>query len=98
LLESGTISSSGGREVLARLMRGGGSPTAIVEELGLRQVSDPDALLPLVEEVLAAHPDKVEEYRGGKAGLMGFFIGQVMRRSGGKANPETVRGVLEGKL
>jgi glutaminyl-tRNA synthetase len=98
LVDGGTVSSSGGREVLARMVRGGGAPGAIVEELGLQQVSDPDALLPLVEEVLAAHPGKVEEYRGGKAGLMGFFIGQVMRRSGGKANPELARELFEKRM
>jgi glutaminyl-tRNA synthetase len=95
LLESGTISSSGGREVLAVLLREGGSPAEIVERLGLRQISDPEALRPLVEQVLTTHPDKVREYRGGKAGLMGFFIGQVMRRSGGKANPEIARTLFE---
>ncbi|HEX6069494.1 MAG TPA: glutamine--tRNA ligase/YqeY domain fusion protein, partial [Longimicrobiaceae bacterium] len=98
LLEEGTISSSGGREVLTELVRSGGSPPEIVERLGLRQVSDPDALLPLVDEVLAANPGKVEEFRGGKAGLMGFFIGQVMRRSGGKANPEMARELIEGRM
>jgi glutaminyl-tRNA synthetase len=98
LLEAGTISSSGGREVLVELVRSGGAPAEIIERLGLRQVSDPDALLPLVDQVLAANPGKVEEYRGGKAGLMGFFIGQVMRASGGKANPELARELIEGRM
>jgi glutaminyl-tRNA synthetase len=98
LVDDATVSSSGGREVLAEMARHGGSPRAIMERLELQQVSDPDALLPIVDEVLAAFPGKVEEYRGGKEGLMGFFIGQVMRRSGGKANPELARKLFEGRM
>jgi glutaminyl-tRNA synthetase len=98
LVENGTLSSSAGREVLSEMAQSGGDPAAIVERLGLKQVSDPDALAPVVEEVVAANPAKAEEYRGGKAGLLGFFIGQVMRRTGGKANPELVRELLEKRL
>src|SRR5690606_23119326 len=86
LVENGTLSSSGGRQVLSEMVNHGGEPAELVERLGLRQVSDAAALVPAVEEVLAANPAKAEEYRGGKAGLMGFFIGQVMRKTGGKAN------------
>ncbi|MCA1791013.1 MAG: hypothetical protein LC667_14495, partial [Thioalkalivibrio sp.] len=67
--------------------RRGGSPAEIVERRGLRQVSDPGALAPLVDQVLAAHAAKADEYRAGKTGLLGFFVGQVMRQSGGNANP-----------
>ena len=95
LVEDGTVSSSAGREVLAELGRSGGVPAEIVERLGLRQVSDDAALRPIVEQVLSANPGKVEELRGGKNGLFGFFIGQVMRQTGGKANPERVRELIE---
>jgi glutaminyl-tRNA synthetase len=98
LVEDGALSSSAAREVLAALAREGGHPAEIVERLGLRQVSDPDAVAPQVDAVLAENTAKVEEYRGGKAGLLGFFIGQVMRRSGGRANPELVRSLLEERL
>jgi glutaminyl-tRNA synthetase len=98
LVEDGTISSGAGRTVLAELAREGGDPLQIVERRGLRQVSDAGALAPAVDEVLAANAAKAEEFRGGKTGLMGFFVGQVMRRTGGSANPEVVRGLLEERL
>jgi glutaminyl-tRNA synthetase len=98
LVEDGTLSSTGGREVLGILVRDGGDPDDIVERNGLRQVSDESALEPIVAEVLAAHPDRVEAYRGGRTGLLGFFVGQVMSRSGGRANPERVKEILEGRL
>ena len=98
MVEQGTISSSAGREVLAELVRTGEVPAAIVERRGLRQESGPEALAPVVDEVLAAHRDKAVEYRSGRQGLMGFFIGQVMQRTAGKANPKVVRGLLEQRL
>jgi glutaminyl-tRNA synthetase len=98
LAEDGTLSSSAARQVLAEMAKGGGEPAEIVERLGLRQVSDAGALAPAVDAVLAANAGKADEYRGGKTGLMGFFVGQVMRQSGGKANPEVVRGLLEERL
>ncbi len=98
LVEDGTISSGAGRTLLGELVREGGDPLEIVERRGLRQVSDAGALAPAVDEVLAANAAKAEEYRAGKTGLMGFFVGQVMRRTGGSANPEVVRGLLEERL
>lgn len=98
LVDDGTISRPIAREVFAEMLARGGDPDAIVEARGLRQVSDPDALAPVVERVLAAYPDKVEQYRGGKTGLIGFFVGQVMRETGGKANPELVQNLLRGRL
>jgi Asp-tRNA(Asn)/Glu-tRNA(Gln) amidotransferase B subunit len=98
LAEDGTLSSSGARDVLAVLAREGGDPAAIVERLGLRQVSGEAELEPVVTEVLAANPGKVEDYRSGRTGLMGFFVGQVMRRTGGRANPEVTKQLLERAL
>ncbi|MDP9349185.1 MAG: glutamine--tRNA ligase/YqeY domain fusion protein [Gemmatimonadota bacterium] len=98
LVEEGTLSSSAGKVVLAEMVRTGADPARIVEERGLRQESDPAALAPLVDEVLAANGPKAEEYRGGKVGLMGFFVGQVMRRTGGKANPALVTRLFEERL
>jgi glutaminyl-tRNA synthetase len=98
LVEDGTISSAAGRTVVAELTRDGGDPREIVERRGLRQVSDDSALLPAVEQVVSANAAKVAEYRGGKTGLLGFFVGQVMRSTGGTANPERVRELLEGAL
>jgi glutaminyl-tRNA synthetase len=98
LVEEGTLSSRGGSEVLEVLARDGGTPADIVERLDLAQVSDEDALRPVVQRVVAAHPDKVEAFRGGKTGLMGFFMGQVMRETGGKADPELAQGLLREAL
>jgi glutaminyl-tRNA synthetase len=98
MVEAGTLSGSAGREVLADMVETGDAPADIVERRGLRQVSDPDALAPAVEAVVAENPEKAAEYRGGRAGLMGFFVGQVMRRTGGRANPERVKELLEQRL
>jgi glutaminyl-tRNA synthetase len=98
LVEEGVVSSSGAAEVLAVLAAEGGAPRDIVDRLDLAQVSDAEALAPIIAELLVAHPGKVEEYRGGKTGLLGFFMGQVMRRTGGKADPEITRELLERAL
>jgi glutaminyl-tRNA synthetase len=98
LVEDGTISSAAGREVLAVMATLGGQAVSIVERLGLRQVSDPAALAPVVERIIAANAAKADEYRAGKTGLLGFFIGQVMRESGGTANPELVREMVRKQL
>ncbi len=93
-----TLSSRMAREVLLEMIDSGDAPEAIVERKGMRQISDQDALGGIVDEVLAAHPDRVEAYRGGKKGLIGFFMGQVMQKTGGSANPQVVRELLQGKL
>jgi glutaminyl-tRNA synthetase len=94
LVEAGDISSSAGREVLAELLERGGEPAEIVERRGLRQLSDEGALRGVVSQVLEANGAKVAEYRGGRQGLLGFFIGQVMARTGGRANPGVVRDLV----
>jgi glutaminyl-tRNA synthetase len=98
MVDAGTLSSSVAREVLAELAVTGGSPRSIVERRGLEQISDVESLGAVVDQVLAAHAGKVEEYRGGKTGLVGFFVGQVMRSTGGRANPELARGLIEERL
>ncbi|TVP51645.1 MAG: glutamine--tRNA ligase/YqeY domain fusion protein, partial [Gemmatimonadales bacterium] len=98
LVECGTLSSRGGTAVLEVLVREGGDPAEITRRMDLAQVSDDDALLPEVRGVVADHPDKAEAWRGGKSGLMGFFMGQLMRRTGGKADPERARTLLESEL
>jgi len=74
------------------------APRAVADRLGLVQVVDTDALGRWVEEVLAAHPGEVARYRGGETKLMGFFVGQVMKKSQGKADPKGVQPVLQEKL
>ncbi|CAN5883983.1 glutamine--tRNA ligase/YqeY domain fusion protein [soil metagenome] len=98
MVEANELSSSAGREVLAELIERGGDPREIVERRGLRQVSDEATLGAQIDEVLAANPAKVEEYRGGRTGLMGFFVGQAMGRSGGRANPALLKRLLEERL
>jgi glutaminyl-tRNA synthetase len=97
-IERGDISSSAAREVLAELIANGGSAAAIIDGRRLRQVSDEAALAAAVDEVIAANDGKVNEYRSGKSGLLGFFIGQVMARTGGRANPAMVRELVLRRL
>lgn len=98
LKSEGTISGSAAKEVLAVVVETGRDPASIIEERGLAQVSDEAALEAEVDAVLAAHPDEVAAYRAGKEGLIGFFVGQVMRRTSGKANPQLVNEIVRNRL
>ena len=98
LKADGKISGSVAKEVLALMVETRKGAAEIVAERGLMQVSDEAALVAEVEAVIAAHPAEVAAYRGGKQGLMGFFVGQVMKRTGGQANPQVVNGILREKL
>jgi glutaminyl-tRNA synthetase len=98
LVESGVISNTGGKEVLEVLGREGGDPLAIVERLDLRLVRDEGALAATIGEILDAHPEKVAAYREGKTGLLGFFMGQVMRATDGKADPELAKRLVRDRL
>lgn len=93
-----TISSKQAKEVLALMIEEGKSPESIVEEHGMKQVSDTGAIEAVVEKVLAANPDKVEEYKGGKTGLIGFFVGQCMKEMAGQGNPKVINELLTEKL
>ncbi len=98
LITDGTISGRIAKDVFAEMLVGGKDPAAIVEEKGLRQVTDGGAIEAVIAKVMEANPDKVAEYRSGKDKLFGFFVGQVMKESGGKANPALVNEMLKGKL
>ena len=98
LIGDGTISGRIAKDVFAEMAEGGGSAAEIVEAKGLKQVSDSGAIEAMVDEVLAANQDKVAEYKGGKDKLFGFFVGQVMKASGGQANPGMVNELLKTKL
>jgi aspartyl-tRNA(Asn)/glutamyl-tRNA(Gln) amidotransferase subunit B len=74
------------------------APSAIVEREGLRQISDNSALEKLVDEVIAASPKQVEQYRGGKTTVIGFLVGQVMKASRGQANPQAVNDLFRARL
>lgn len=93
-----TISGRIAKEVFELMLSEGKSPEAIVEEKGLKQMSDTGAIETMIDEVLAANADKVEQYRGGKDKLFGFFVGQIMKKTQGKANPQIVNQLLRPKL
>jgi len=92
------ISGAGGKKVLDLLMVEDIEVDEAIEKLGLKQVSDEGAIEKIVDEVLSANADKVEEYKAGKEKLFGFFVGQVMKASRGKANPQIVNKILKSKL
>jgi glutaminyl-tRNA synthetase len=98
LVEDGSLSSSAARDVLAEMVETGATPDDVVDRLGLRQLSDADQLGDVVDQVLAANPAKVAEYRAGKRGLLGFFVGEVMRATKGRANPELSKELLGQRL
>lgn len=98
MVEAGALNMRSGREVLDVMASTGGSPDAIVEAQGLRQISDRATLEPIIVELVDAHPDEAAAYRSGKHGLIGFFVGQVMRSTGGKADPEVVQELLRSHL
>jgi aspartyl-tRNA(Asn)/glutamyl-tRNA(Gln) amidotransferase subunit B len=99
LVRDGRLSHQAAKRVYAEMAESpDGEPAAVAERLGLVQVSDQAALATWVDEVLAAHPAEVARYRGGETKLLAFFVGQVMKRSKGKADPKGVQPVLQEKL
>ena len=98
LISDGSISGKIAKEVFSTMFETGKDAKVIVEERGLKQVSDESAIISMIDEVLAANLDKVDEYRGGKEKLFGFFVGQVMKASKGQANPGMVNQLLKQKL
>jgi aspartyl-tRNA(Asn)/glutamyl-tRNA(Gln) amidotransferase subunit B len=97
-VEDGTISGRAGKEVFVEMIAAGKGAKAVIAARGLQQVSDTSVLEKAVDEVLAANPDAVEKYRGGKTNLMGFFVGEIMKKTKGQANPKMVNELLKGKL
>lgn len=98
LVDAGTVNTSTGKALLEKVQASGLAPSAIVEQEGLAQVSDRDAIQAVVAQIIAENPGQVASYRGGKTGLIGWFVGQVMRSSGGKADPQLARSILEETL
>jgi len=95
LVSSRQITASTGKELLEQVETSGRSPDQLVQEQGLAQLSDETALRQLAEAVMQANPQQVAQYRGGKATLLGWFVGQVMRQTGGKADPQLARKTLQ---
>jgi aspartyl-tRNA(Asn)/glutamyl-tRNA(Gln) amidotransferase subunit B len=98
LRESNAISSSAMQTIFNAMLDEDGTAEALAQKMNLVQVSDTSVIEPIVDTLLIQYPDKVEQYRSGKTGLLGFFVGQIMRETGGQANPELVRNLVISKL
>ncbi len=98
MIEKGTISGKIAKTVFAEMVATGASPEKIVQEKNLVQVTDQSAIEAVIKEVLTENPEQVKRYRGGKTRLLGFFVGQVMKKTKGKANPQMVNTILKEKL
>ncbi|KIM08282.1 MAG: glutamyl-tRNA amidotransferase [Sulfurovum sp. FS08-3] len=97
-IENNEINGKGAKDILDRLMEEDSSIDALIESMGLRQVNDDGAILAIIDDIIAQNQDKAQEYREGKEKLFGFFVGQVMKISGGSANPAKVNELLKKKL
>jgi aspartyl-tRNA(Asn)/glutamyl-tRNA(Gln) amidotransferase subunit B len=98
LIEKGNITANTGKAVLGEMFETGRPAAEIVKERGLDQISDQEALARIVDEIVAANPDQVARYREGKETLLQWFVGQVMRATRGKANPQVVMPLLKERL
>ena len=97
LISSGTISGKIAKDLFEIVWSEGGDPNAIVEQRGMKQVTDTGAIEKAVDEIIAANPDKVAQAQA-KPTMLGWFVGQVMKQTGGKANPQAVNDLLKQKL
>jgi aspartyl-tRNA(Asn)/glutamyl-tRNA(Gln) amidotransferase subunit B len=93
-----TISGKIAKDVFEAMWQGEGDADAIIEAKGLKQITDSSAIEPIIDEIIANNPGQVEQYRSGKEKLFGFFVGQVMKATKGKANPQQVNELLRKKL
>lgn len=98
LITDNTISGKIAKDVFADMYQTGKDPADIVEEKGLKQVTDTGAIEAIIDEVLQENPENLAAYKGGKDKLFGFFVGQTMKKSQGKANPAVVNEILKKKL
>ncbi|MDD2652594.1 MAG: glutamine--tRNA ligase/YqeY domain fusion protein [Sulfurimonas sp.] len=98
MIDDGTISNKIAKEVFEEMATNGENPTQIVQAKGLIQISDPAVIEPIIDEIIAKNPDNVEKFRAGNTNLLGFFVGQVLKATGGKANPSVVNGLVAQKL
>jgi aspartyl-tRNA(Asn)/glutamyl-tRNA(Gln) amidotransferase subunit B len=95
LVEKGTISGKLAKTVFEEMVATGKDPEAIVQERGLVQITDADALVPVAQEIIAAHPKEAADYRAGKNKVLGFFVGQLMKRTKGQANPQLANEIFQ---
>ncbi|SFV52186.1 Glutaminyl-tRNA synthetase [hydrothermal vent metagenome] len=90
IIDDGTISNKIAKQVFQEMVKSGENPSKIVEDKGLVQISDPAIISAIIDEVMAKNPDNVEKFKAGNTKLLGFFVGQVLKSTGGKANPQVV--------
>ncbi|MBR1943202.1 Asp-tRNA(Asn)/Glu-tRNA(Gln) amidotransferase subunit GatB [bacterium] len=95
LIEKATISNNIGKQIIVEMMKDGEKASSIVEKKGLSQISDTGAIKEIAQKIIDANPSQVEAYRGGKDKLFGFFVGQVMKETKGRANPQAVNEILK---
>ena len=95
LIEKATISNNIGKQIIVEMMQNGEKASSIVEKKGLSQISDTGAIKEIAQKIIDANPSQVEAYRGGKDKLFGFFVGQVMKETKGRANPQSVNEILK---
>ena len=98
LIADGAVSGPAAKEVLEALVAGGGKPAEIVARLCLDRKTDAGALEALVDAALAENPDKVAAFRAGRTGLLGFFVGAVVKAAGGRADPAKVKEIVSARL
>jgi len=98
MIDDETISSKIAKQVFEEMAKSGENPTQIVEAKGLVQISDPSIILPIIDEIIAKNPDNVAKFKAGNTKLLGFFVGQVLKTTGGKANPKVVNELVAEKL
>ena len=98
LINKGVLSSKLAKKVYVEMLKTGKTPQALVKELGLEQISDEGAIVKIVEETLAENPQSIIDYKAGKDRALGFLVGQIMKKSRGKANPEMVNNLLKERM
>ena len=98
MVDEELISTKIAKQVFEEMAKSGEAPAQIVEKRGLVQISDPAQILPVIDQVIADNPENLEKYRAGNSRLMGFFVGQVLKATGGKANPKVVNQLVKEKL
>jgi glutaminyl-tRNA synthetase len=98
MVDEDAISSKIAKQVFEEMTKSGKNPTQIVEEKGLVQISNPDVISPIIDEIIEKNPDNVAKFKAGNTKLLGFFVGQVLKSTGGKANPKVVNELVAQKL
>jgi aspartyl-tRNA(Asn)/glutamyl-tRNA(Gln) amidotransferase subunit B len=98
LIEANTISNKIGKDILPELLENGGSPKVLVEQKGMMQISDPAVLGPVIDGLLVAFPNELAQFKAGKTKMLGFFVGQVLKQTGGKADPKLTNQLVAEKL